>query len=114
MAPNKNHPEYKRRFGPKPAPGTQRDQRANDRQVGGGHYKTRAIEPWDYAIANNLDFMQGSVVRYVTRYKDKNGIEDLEKCKHYVEKMIETEKAKQMGVFIARTKGRKDVKRKAD
>lgn len=63
---------------------------ANERQVGGNHYKGCKIEPWDFATANGLDFMQGSVIRYVVRYKDKNGIEDLEKAKHYIEKMIET------------------------
>lgn len=64
---------------------------ANSRQVGGSHYKGRKIEPWDFAIANDLDFMQGSVVRYVVRYRDKNGIEDLRKAQHCLEKMIETE-----------------------
>ena len=73
---------------------------ANARQVGGSHYKSRAIEPWDFAAANGLDYFQGSVVKYVVRYRDKNGLEDLEKAKHYIDKMIELETAK-----IAATKG---------
>ena len=62
------------------------------RQVGGSHYQDRAIQPIDYIIANGLDFCEGSVVKYVTRWKYKNGIEDLEKAKQYVEFLIETAK----------------------
>ena len=68
--------------------------RANARQVGGSHYKSRAIEPWDYAAANNLGYFEGSIIKYVTRWRQKNGIEDLEKAAHYLEKLIEVELAK--------------------
>ena len=63
-----------------------------DKQVGGSHYQDRAIQPIDYIIANGLDFCEGSVVKYITRWKYKNGIEDLEKAKQYVEFLIETAK----------------------
>ena len=62
---------------------------ANEKQVGGDHYKVKPIQPWDFIAANNLDFFQGAVVKYVCRYKDKDGLKDLEKAKHYIEKMIE-------------------------
>ena len=62
---------------------------ANDRQEGGGHYKAKAIQPWDYIISNNLGFLEGNVIKYVSRYKDKGGIEDLKKAQHYLEKLIE-------------------------
>ena len=68
--------------------------RANDHQVGGSHYKDRAIQPWDYIIANDLGFLEANVVKYVTRYKAKNGIKDLEKARHYLDKLIEVETAK--------------------
>lgn len=63
-----------------------------DRQVGGSHYQDRAIQPIDYIIANRLDFCEGSVIKYVTRHRYKNGIEDLEKAKHYIEFLIEEAK----------------------
>jgi len=68
--------------------------KANDHQVGGSHYKDRAIQPWDYIIANDLGFLEANVVKYVTRYKAKNGIKDLEKARHYLDKLIEVETAK--------------------
>ena len=62
-----------------------------DTQVGGGHYKDLAIQPIEYTIKNNLSFLQGNVIKYITRYKDKNGVEDLKKVKHYVDFILEFE-----------------------
>ena len=67
---------------------------ALDVQVGGGHYKDRAIQPVEYIYANKLDFFQGNVVKYVTRWRDKGGVADLEKAKHYLEMYIELESRK--------------------
>ena len=61
---------------------------ANDTQTGGTHYQV-AIQPWDYIIANNLGYLEGNVIKYVTRYKNKGGIEDLRKAQHYLVKLIE-------------------------
>ena len=61
------------------------------KQVGGSHYKDKAIQPIEYIHANNLGFCAGNVIKYVTRYKDKNGVQDLEKAKHYLEMLIELE-----------------------
>jgi len=58
-------------------------------QVGGGHYKDKAIQPIIYIHANNLGFCEGNVVKYITRWREKNGIADLEKAKHYIELLIE-------------------------
>lgn len=60
-------------------------------QVGGNHYKKYKIQPAEYAHANNLDFFQGSVVKYITRFRDKNGKQDLEKIKHLCDYLIELE-----------------------
>ena len=65
--------------------------RPNMRQVGGEHYQIKPIQPWDYIVANDIGFLAGNVVKYVTRYKDKGGVADLEKAKHYLEKLIEVE-----------------------
>jgi len=67
--------------------------RANEKQVGGAHYAVKAIQPWDYIIANDLGYLEGNIVKYVSRWKDKGGIEDLKKAQHYLQKLIEvTEK----------------------
>ena len=62
---------------------------ANNQQVGGSHYSSRSIQPWDYIAANKLDFFQGSIIKYVTRCWDKNGLEDLKKARHFLDKYIE-------------------------
>jgi len=59
-----------------------------DRQVGGSHYKNYKIQPIEYTLANSLNFCQGNVIKYITRYKDKNGVEDLKKAKHYIDILI--------------------------
>lgn len=67
----------------------ERDQSALDVQVGGEHYKSKGIQPIQYIFKNDLGFCEGNIVKYVTRYKDKNGVEDLKKAKHYIELLIE-------------------------
>lgn len=62
---------------------------ALDKQEGGGHYKDMAIQPIEYIHKNNLGFIQGSVIKYVTRYKSKNGLEDLLKARHNIDILIE-------------------------
>lgn len=62
---------------------------ANDRQVGGSHYKKHGVQHWDYVVANAVPYLPAQVSRYVSRWADKNGAEDLEKALHYVDKMIE-------------------------
>lgn len=52
-------------------------------QVGGTHYKDKSIQPIEYIMANNLDFNEGSVVKYITRHKEKGGAQDIEKIKQY-------------------------------
>ena len=64
---------------------------ALDKQVSGDHYKDKAIQPVVYIHANKLGFCEGNVVKYITRWKDKNGIADLEKAKHYIELLIQLE-----------------------
>jgi hypothetical protein len=66
--------------------------KANERQVGGGHYAT-PIQHWDYVVANDLDYFQGQITKYVTRWKRKNGVQDLEKAKHFLEKYLEIARA---------------------
>lgn len=59
-------------------------------QVGGSHYKDMAIQPIDYIMRNRLDYCEGNIVKYVSRYRYKNGIEDLRKARHYIDMLIES------------------------
>lgn len=59
-------------------------------QVGGSHYKDMAIQPLEFILANGLGFCEGNVVKYVSRWKEKGGVEDLKKAKHYIEVLIST------------------------
>lgn len=68
---------------------------ANKKQVAGSHYSDKSIQPWDYIHANNLCYFTGNCVKYVSRWKDKGGINDLKKAIHYLEKLIELEEGKQ-------------------
>jgi hypothetical protein len=61
------------------------------RQVGGDHYK-RAHQPWEIIEEWNLNYWAGNVLKYLLRYPYKNGVEDLEKAKHYLEYLIKKEK----------------------
>jgi hypothetical protein len=64
-----------------------------DRQVDGDHYQKLAIQPMQYSMLNNLDACQHTVIKYVTRFRDKGGIKDLEKAKHCIDMLIEYELA---------------------
>jgi hypothetical protein len=64
---------------------------ALDVQVAGDHYKTLAIQPVEYIHANKIGYFEGNVIKYVSRWRSKNGIKDLEKAKHYIELLIELE-----------------------
>jgi len=63
------------------------------KQIGGNHYSKLAIEPYEYSIKNELNCYQFNVVKYVTRYKDKNGVEDLKKAIQTLQKLIEYEES---------------------
>jgi len=63
---------------------------ANDKQINGDHYRG-AIQTWDYIVANDLGFLEGNIVKYVTRFRKKNGVQDLEKAQYYLQKLIEVE-----------------------
>jgi len=67
----------------------------SDKQIGGNHYKDCAIQPVDYIVKNNLDFLEGNVVKYITRHKTKNGIEDIRKVIHYAELILEKKYGKE-------------------
>ena len=68
----------------------------NLHQVGGDHYASKTVQPWDAMEAwmtkeAFAGYLQGNCIKYLARYLDKNGVEDLEKCRHYLAKLIEVE-----------------------
>lgn len=63
-------------------------------QVGGSHYTKMKIQPLTYILQNDIPFAEGCVIKYVSRWKDKGGIQDLKKAKDFLEKLIEHEEAK--------------------
>lgn len=64
---------------------------ALSRQEGGDHYKSLKIQPVEYVHANGLGFFEGNVLKYITRWQSKNGIEDLKKARHYLDLLIDLE-----------------------
>lgn len=59
-----------------------------DVQIGGGHYKNMKIQPIEFIHANNIGYVEGCVIKYVSRWRKKNGIEDLMKAKHFIDLLI--------------------------
>ncbi len=65
-----------------------------DKQIGGSHYKQFSIQPWTFIRQNELNPFQANVIKYVCRYLNKNGVEDINKIKHYCDLEIEHMKGK--------------------
>ena len=65
-----------------------------NKQVAGNHYKDLPIQPVEYIYANGIGYFEGNVIKYISRWRKKNGIADLEKAKHYIELLIELENRK--------------------
>ncbi len=58
------------------------------------------MECWDYILANDLGYLEGTAIKYITRWKKKNGVEDILKAIHFLEKLVEVEKNKQQAVDL--------------
>ena len=62
---------------------------ANDRQVGGDHYSYNNIQHWDFVVQNHIPYLEAVAIKYIVRHAEKGGRQDLEKAKHFIDKMIE-------------------------
>lgn len=62
-----------------------------EQQVGGTHYKDMPIQPVEYIHANAMGYLEGNVVKYISRWRNKNGMADLEKARHYIDLLIQLE-----------------------
>ena len=60
-------------------------------QFGGNHYKGMAIQPIEFIMKNNIGFMEGNAIKYISRWRSKGGVEDLKKARHYLDMLIEFE-----------------------
>lgn len=65
--------------------------KVTEKQIGGNHYQKMAIQPTEFIHKNNLSFLQGNVIKYISRYKQKNGLQDLQKAKHYIDLIMQFE-----------------------
>ena len=64
---------------------------ATDHQVAGNHYQKLKIQPIEYILANEMQFCEGAIIKYISRWRDKGGVEDLRKIKHFCDFLIENE-----------------------
>ena len=72
-------------------------------QVGGNHYKNFVIQPTEYIFMNGIPFIEGNIIKYISRWRTKNGIEDLRKVIHYVELLIHLEEKKSATKVVQKT-----------
>jgi len=63
--------------------------KASERQIGGQHYCTLPIQPGEYIRKNGLGWYEGNAIKYITRYKQKGGVQDIKKAIHYLELILE-------------------------
>jgi hypothetical protein len=75
-------------------PKTPKKTKALQTQIGGSHYTDMAIQPIEYILANNIPFPEGNVIKYVSRWRAKGGVKDLEKAVHHLKLLIEHESTK--------------------
>ena len=64
------------------------------------HYTQGGIQPIDYIEANNMNFLEGCIIKYITRYKYKNGLQDLKKAKNYLDRLIDREEKERLNKVI--------------
>lgn len=64
---------------------------AKDTQIGGNHYSKYSIQPAEFIYVNNVPFIEGNIIKYILRHRDKNGIEDIKKAIHYCELLLKFE-----------------------
>lgn len=67
--------------------------KATKEQIGGSHYKDMPIQPVEFIHKNGIPYIEGSVIKYVSRWRNKGGVEDLKKAGHFLDLLIEMEEA---------------------
>jgi hypothetical protein len=67
--------------------------KASEIQIGGDHYKDLAIQPAYFCHVNNIPYLEATAIKYLCRWRKKNGIEDLKKARHFIDLLIEFENA---------------------
>ena len=72
-------------------------QLANNKQVGGSHYKKFKIEIWDFIEQNGIPYLEGNAIKYIARWREKGGRDDIKKAIHYLEKLLEVAEREELG-----------------
>lgn len=72
---------------------------ALDVQVGGNHYKQFKIQPIEFITKNNIGFIEGNVIKYICRHQFKNGVQDVEKVKHYCDLLLDLSYKREVSEF---------------
>jgi hypothetical protein len=85
---------------------------ANERQVGGDHYKVGGEEHWDRVARLGLDYFQAQITKYVERCWEKNGLQDLEKAQHFLQKYIELQTSEPTGRLQRTVKASESISRR--
>jgi hypothetical protein len=68
---------------------------ALDNQVGGDHYKKFIIQPVEFCYHNNIPYLEATAIKYLCRWRDKGGLQDLHKAKHFIDLLIDFETVKE-------------------
>jgi len=66
---------------------------ANSRQIGGSHYKGKSVEHWDFVLMHDIPYLEAQIIKYVMRWRQKGGLNDLRKAGHFLQKLIEVNKS---------------------
>jgi hypothetical protein len=72
----------------------------------------KSIQPWDYIAANDIGYFEGNIIKYISRWKNKGGLDDLRKAQHYLEKLIElntVEKNRDQHIGMERLYGHREI-----
>lgn len=83
---------------------------ALDKQIGGKHYKGFKIQPIQYITANNIPYIEGNIIKYISRWRDKGGLDDLDKVIHYVELLKEVEIGKSERTYGCKARVKDSIK----
>ncbi len=85
---------------------------ANNYQIGGDHYRSE-IQHWDFVLANNIPYLEAQIIKYVFRWRKKGGVQDLNKAKHFLEKLLDVANGEEREWKLREDKTRSELRRES-